>query len=76
MSENTKPIPNSGTPAAEPFIDKAEVAKRLGKKPRTVDIWMKRGLLPFYKIGHSVMFRWSEVQDHLARTCKVCRRGR
>ena len=62
--------------AAEPFIDKAEVAGRLGKKPRTVDAWMKRGILPFYKVGHSVMFRWSEVQDHLARTYKVCRRGR
>jgi hypothetical protein len=27
-------------------------------QPRTADDWMKRGILPFYKIGHSVAFRW------------------
>ena len=71
---------NGGPPrqsaAGEPFIDKAETAKRLGKQPRTMDDWMKWGIIPFSKMGHSVAFRWSEVQEHLARTCKVSRRGR
>ena len=50
----------------EPFIDKAEVGKRLGMRPRTIDDWMERGLLPFYKLGRSVRFKWSEVEAHLA----------
>ena len=59
----------------EEFIDKREVARRLRKKTRTVDNWMRRGLLPYYKIGRSVSFKWSEVETHLGQTCRVCRRG-
>jgi len=57
----------------EEFINKREVAKRLGKTLRTVDNWMHRGLLPYYKIGRSVNFRWIEVQSHLAQTTRVAR---
>ena len=60
----------NGRPVEE-FINKAEVAKRLRKKVRTVDNWMKRGLLPYYKIGRSVCFKWSEVESHLGQTCRV-----
>jgi|GEM_PF-798981 len=59
--------------AEEGFISKPEVARRLGKTLRTVDNWMSRGLLPYYKIGRSVEFRWSEVQIHLAQTTRVSR---
>jgi predicted DNA-binding transcriptional regulator AlpA len=45
----------------------------LGKQVRTVDNWMKRGILPYYKIGKSVAFKWSEIEAALARTCRVCR---
>ena len=58
----------------EVFIKKREVARRLQKQVRTVDNWMKRGLLPYYKIGRSVSFKWSEVEEHLRDTCRV-RRG-
>jgi excisionase family DNA binding protein len=61
------------TTNVEGFISKPEVAKRLGKTLRTVDNWMNRGLLPYYKIGRSVNFRWSEVQHHLAQTARVRR---
>ena len=67
----------SVTPAAdppvEPFIKKPEVAKRLGRTVRTVDAMMRRGQLPYYKFGYSVAFRWSEITEHLAQTCRVCR---
>jgi excisionase family DNA binding protein len=77
QTNNRDPVNDAAkTAAGEPFIDKAETARRLGKQTRTMDDWMKRGIIPFYKIGHSVAFRWSEVQEHLARTCKVSRRGR
>ena len=65
-----------GSPGARPtetFINKVEVARRLGKTLRTVDNWMARGLLPYFKIGRSVSFKWSDVEVHLAQTCRVCR---
>ena len=58
----------------EEFINKREVARRLNKKLRTVDNWMRAGWLPYYKIGHTVAFRWSEVEAHLEHMCRVCRR--
>ena len=60
--------------APEGFIGKTEVARRLNKTIRTVDNWMSRGILPYYKIGRSVEFKWSDVESHLAKTCRVARR--
>jgi excisionase family DNA binding protein len=67
---------STGQPAAAPegFIGKTEVARRLNKTIRTVDNWMNRGLLPYYKIGRSVEFKWSDVESHLRQTCRVARR--
>ncbi len=59
--------------AYEAFINKPEVARRLGKRVRTVDNWMQQGLLPYYKIGRSVAFKWSEVEVALAKLCRVWR---
>jgi len=68
------PLALAQKPAAEEeFIDKHEVARRLGKTLRTVDNWMARGVLPHYKIGRSVNFRWSDVLEHLTRTARVSR---
>ena len=50
---------------AEAFIGKGEVARRLNRSLKTVNAWMKRGILPYYKLGHRVSFRWSEVVAHL-----------
>ena len=58
----------------EVFIGKPEVARRLNKTIRTVDNWMSRGILPYYKIGRSVEFKWSDVESYLAKTCRVARR--
>lgn len=74
MSEaKTEVTAGQPTPPLEGFIGKAEVARRLNKTLRTVDNWMQRGILPYYKIGRSVEFKWSEVETHLAQTCRVCR---
>jgi len=59
--------------AVEDFIDKLEVSRRLRMRPRTVDAWMRRGLLPYYKLGRVVRFKWSEVDAHLVKQCHVCR---
>jgi hypothetical protein len=49
----------------EGFISKGKVARRLNRSLKTVNNWMKRGILPYYKLGHRVSFRWSEVVAHL-----------
>jgi hypothetical protein len=59
--------------AAEPFITKAELAKRLNRDVRTMTTWMRVGLIPYYKIAHTVVFKWSEVEKQLAATCRVAR---
>ena len=77
MQTLNNPNDAAGTsgPLYEPYIDKREVGRRTQMRPRTVDDWMKRGLLPYYKVGRSVRFKWSEVESHLAANCRVCRRN-
>jgi excisionase family DNA binding protein len=54
---------------ADGFISKAEVAKRLGKTARTVEQWMRRGIIPYLKIGKgrraTVLFKWPDIEAHL-----------
>lgn len=69
----TEMNPGEATLPQERFIGKTEVARRLNKTVRTVDNWMQRGILPYYKIGRSVEFKWSEIELHLAQTCRVTR---
>jgi excisionase family DNA binding protein len=54
-------------PYYEPFIGKAELARRIGKSERTVEKWMRRAVMPYYKIGRSVSFKWTEVESALAK---------
>ena len=43
--------------SAEGFKTKAEVAVLLNRSLKTVSNWMRRGILPYYKLGHRVSFR-------------------
>jgi excisionase family DNA binding protein len=49
------------------LLTKVELAQRLRIDPRTVNIWMKRGRLPYLKLGKSLRFRWSDVDAALNR---------
>ena len=51
--------------ADEILLDKPGIARRLNKSVRTVDTWMKRGRLPYIKVGRSVLFRWGAVIEKL-----------
>jgi excisionase family DNA binding protein len=51
--------------ADEILLDKPGIARRLNKSVRTVDAWMKRGRLPYIKVGRSVLFRWGTVLEKL-----------
>jgi hypothetical protein len=65
------PVPTAV--GAEPFITKAELGKRLNRDVRTMTSWMRKGLIPHYRIEHTVLFKWSEVEKQLAATCRVAR---
>ena len=67
------PVIRPAAPVApvEPLIGKAEVARRLNRDVRTINHWMKAGLIPYYKISRSVGFRWSEVEAVLRTRFRV-----
>ena len=53
----------------ENYITKAEVAARLGMTARTIEHWMRFGILPYLKIGKgrraTVFFKWVDIEAHL-----------
>ena len=59
----------------EGYIDKHECARLLGRTVRTVDTLMAKGLIPYYKLGRTVAFKWSEVDAHFRQNHRVCLRN-
>jgi excisionase family DNA binding protein len=49
------------------LLTKSELAPRLKRSRRTLDLWMKQGKVPYYKLGKSVLFRWLDVVEQLAK---------
>jgi excisionase family DNA binding protein len=68
------PQQKDGTSMSGRFLKKHQVAEWLQVTTRTVDDYMKRGLLPFYKLGRTVRFNQQDVETVLRRTCLVGRR--
>jgi excisionase family DNA binding protein len=59
---------------AEAFLTKIEVAQILRITSRSVDEWMRRGFIPFYKIGRSIRIKREDLEQHLKNTCRVAGR--
>ena len=53
------------------YLSKDEVAVILGVTIRTVETYMRDGLLPYYKISRTVRFKLADVEAHLNSTCRV-----
>ena len=53
--------------ASNELLTKEELAPKLKRSRRTVSLWMQQGKLPYLKIGKTVLFRWSDVVEGLAR---------
>jgi len=47
------------------------VAEHFKISVRTADNWMKRGLLPYIRIGKNVRFKLSEAEEKLNRNFKI-----
>ena len=60
---------------APEYLTKQQVAQRLNVSARTVDNLMKRGLLPYHKLGRLVRFLPADVDAHLGKVCRVCGAG-
>lgn len=58
----------------EKYLKKHEVAQLLNKSVRTVEHWMRDGILPYFKLGRTVRFLWSDVKAHLDAKYRVGRR--
>ena len=48
------------------YLQKNEVAERLNKSTRWVEIQCKAGVIPYIKIKRSVLFDWDEVVNSLS----------
>jgi hypothetical protein len=70
--EQIESSPQGGAvPGYEPYIGKPECARRLGRTVRSVDTYMALGIVPFYKLGRTVAFKWSEVDEHIKAHYRV-----
>jgi excisionase family DNA binding protein len=62
---NTQKQNPTGSPVApapgEEYLTKLELAQRLHKTTRTIENWCKAGLIPFVKLGRSVLYHWPTV---------------
>ena len=51
------------------YLVKEEVATRLRKEPRTIERWMRQGIIPYLKLGRgkraTVLFKWDEIERSL-----------
>jgi excisionase family DNA binding protein len=69
-------VESNGQPQTNPrqgLLTKGQCAEYCQVRIRTIDNWMKRGFIPYYKIGKAVRFRIEDVLAFLDRTCRVAR---
>jgi excisionase family DNA binding protein len=61
----------SGDATVRPFehgyLSKAQVCEMLGVTQRTLEGWMHRGHVPYFKIGRWVRFREDDIHQHLQK---------
>ena len=67
-------LPTQINPTEEGYISKEALAQRLGKTIRTVENWQRRGIIPYIKCGHSALFKWTDVEAHLHKNFRICRK--
>ena len=51
--------------ASDGLLLKRELAVKIRRSVRTVDLWMRQGKLPYLKVGKTVLFRWPDVLEKL-----------
>jgi len=67
LSVPREPSGGPGTRETDEILTQADVASRLHKSVRCLEVWLRRGYLPYFKVGRSVLFRWPDVVAALSR---------
>lgn len=63
---------NESTNTPKHYLTKTDVARMLAVTPRTIDTWMKRGTLPYFRIGTKlVRFDEGDIRTTLETSCRV-----
>ena len=57
------------------YLDKVEAGKLLAVSPRTLDVWLKKRLVPFFKIGRTVRFSAEDIDGFLKSRCRIAAKG-
>ena len=65
-------VPGGSPQRPDEFLSKEELALRLKRTVRTIEVWQKRGILPYVKCENTVLFNWAEVVAHLQKNFRVC----
>jgi excisionase family DNA binding protein len=50
---------------APAFLKKAEVARMLRVSERTVEIWVRNGFIPAFRLGRTIRFDRDAILEHL-----------
>jgi len=58
--------PNSVECASDGLLSKRGLAPKLQISTRTLDDWMRKGRIPFLKVGKTVRFRLPDVLEKLS----------
>jgi excisionase family DNA binding protein len=48
----------------EPLMSRQQLAEHFGVSQRTIETWMEKDYLPYYKLGRKVLFKLTDVQRH------------
>ncbi len=48
-------------PTAPGMLTRRQVAAKLGKTVRTIDIWMEQGIIPFSRVGRSIYVNEADI---------------
>ena len=60
-----KRLPDQATPEPSGFVPVEGAADFLGLSPSAVRMHVKRGTLPFHKLGKRVLFDLAELRDYV-----------
>ena len=73
---NDKQLPEKASRLLEAALNKKQLAEHFGVSVRTVESWMARGCVPYYKLGKLIYFRISEVYAFWDERFSIRRSGR
>jgi hypothetical protein len=76
MKEHIATLSEQPRPStADKFDSKRDIAARLQKSTRTVEVWTRQGKIPCLKIGRSILYSWPDVERSLRENYMVNARG-